>query len=1507
MTVSAGKKTARTDTKGRFLLAGIGPDATTLTVDGSTANTKKRQYGVFHIRIRPQQGKSVDLGFPVWMTPLDTKHTVTFDAPAKDNVVLTTPDIPGLEVRIPKGSVVRDEHGKPVTELGITAIPIDRPPFPIPDDSVVPVYFTVQPGGTYVFPKGAQIVYPNYTKEPPGTRVEFLDYDPEDKGWYVYGHGTVSADGRQVVPDTKTRVWAFHGAMFNISDWAPFDSSWFADAFDWLSGDPVVLASGTLTDSRTDLAVADPLGPAEVTRTYWQGDTRKRAFGTGRDLSYNAFLHSKEYYQEVDLYLPGGKAVHYERTSDGTSFTDAVFEPTNAPPGSGFHGTTIAWNNDGGWDLTFRDGSVWVFPQYAPLKEIRDRHGNTTKLTRRSGTKGDITRITTPGGGWITFSYDTNHRITEARDNTGRTTSYTYDSASRLKTVTDPAGGTLTYTYDGNSNRIATATDARSITHLSNTYDAKGRVKKQTLTEGAVYDFTYTEGADGQITATEVTEPGGAVRKVTFDADGYGVSDTAAHGTDLARRTVFERGPNHRIDAIIDPYGRRTEPAYDTNGNITSTTELAGTEAARTTGTVTLDGPYDQPTRYVDALGKTTTLTYDTNGDLATITDPEGRTTTYTHTATGQIATTTDPTGAVTEYTYRNGHLISVTDAEGRTTRQFTDAAGRPTVLTDAAGATTTITYDKLNQTTRTTDPLGHTTAFDYDAGGNLTRLTDARGNSTLWTYDTADRPKTATDPLGAQATFTYDTAGRLTEAVSRAGLKATAAYDLLGRTKTTRYGVTQLGQAESTVTHTYDDTDLLTRITDTAAGTQNFSYDAYDRLRSTTGPTGTVTYAYNTADQRTEMAAAGVTTAYGYDDSGILTTLTSGTDTITFTLDAAGREKTATLPGGWSRTTDLDTTGTITGLTYTHDGTTTGNLAYTRDTRGLQTSLTGSLAKIALPTTETDAVFDDANRLTTLGDRSFTYDADGQLTSDGLRDYTWNPRGQLTALTGTGTSELAASFTYDPLGGRTERTVDGTATRFLTDGTNPLAELDAAGNPAATVTTSGLDQFLTRTENGTTQVYLTDALGSVVGLADADGTITTTYAYDPYGQPTASGTPSTNRHTFTGREDDGTGLLYHRNRYYDPTAGRFVSEDPIGHAGGTNLYQYALSSPTTYTDPTGNSPMIAGCVVGGLVDGGLDWLGQRLSGRKVNWGSVATSAALGCAFGMLGARIGPKQCLRNSFTPDTPVLMADGTRKRIEDVRVGDEVLATDLETGESGPRTVTALIKGTGEKHLIDLTVDTDGPAGTETGTLTATDGHPFWVPSLHRWVDAADLQPGQWLRTSSGTWVQITGASARTQRTTVHNLTVDDLHTYYVLAGATPVLVHNCNASLAEYADSLRPGFNKVDGPFFAAKYTSPSGRTYFGHSGHGLTPTPGGEVDSLVRRFTPEGGRYHAGCAETMCLIQAEAAEGAAGVRGGAFEVVKVRGLNSPPGGAHGTPASPCPTVCRPRLDHQGISY
>lgn len=245
-------------------------------------------------------------------------------------------------------------------------------------------------------------------------------------------------------------------------------------------------------------------------------------------------------------------------------------------------------------------------------------------------------------------------------------------------------------------------------------------------------------------------------------------------------------------------------------------------------------------------------------------------------------------------------------------------------------------------------------------------------------------------------------------------------------------------GQAQSTVTYAYDGVDLPKTVTDTVSGTQSFTYDAYDRTRTVTGPTGTVGYDYDGADRRKEMTAAGTTTAYGYDTSGILTSVTTGGQAVTFGLDAVGREKTATLPGGFTRTTGYDKTGTTTGISYTRAGATVGDLTYTRDERGLQTGLSGSLASIALPAAETGAVYGKDNRLTTFNGRSFTYDAEGQLTSDGKRTYDWNARGELTGLTETGAGGRSSTFAYDPLGTRSAKTLGGTTSKFLTDGSNP-------------------------------------------------------------------------------------------------------------------------------------------------------------------------------------------------------------------------------------------------------------------------------------------------------------------------------------------------------------------------------------------------------------------------------------------------------------------------------------
>ncbi|MPZ28397.1 MAG: hypothetical protein GEV12_18800 [Micromonosporaceae bacterium] len=180
---------------------------------------------------------------------------------------------------------------------------------------------------------------------------------------------------------------------------------------------------------------------------------------------------------------------------------------------------------------------------------------------------------------------------------------------------------------------------------------------------------------------------------------------------------------------------------------------------------------------------------------------------------------------------------------------------------------------------------------------------------------------------------------------------------------------------------------------------------------------------------------------------------------------------------------------------------------------------------------------------------------------------------------------------------------------------------------------------------------------------------------------------------------------------------------------------------------------------------------------------------------------LGPRQVAerngwcRNSFTPDTLVLMADGTYQPIEDVDIGDLVLATDPETGESGPRPVTATTVDAGEKAMTAITITASGQSGNPTvvpampanessgaafGTVAATHDHPFWNATQGTWTRADDLQPGDQLRTPSRTYVIVATTVTRTNVLTVHNLTIAGTSTYHVRAGDTPVLVHNCPRS-------------------------------------------------------------------------------------------------------------------------------
>ncbi|WP_406862853.1 polymorphic toxin-type HINT domain-containing protein [Streptomyces sp. HUAS MG47] len=146
-----------------------------------------------------------------------------------------------------------------------------------------------------------------------------------------------------------------------------------------------------------------------------------------------------------------------------------------------------------------------------------------------------------------------------------------------------------------------------------------------------------------------------------------------------------------------------------------------------------------------------------------------------------------------------------------------------------------------------------------------------------------------------------------------------------------------------------------------------------------------------------------------------------------------------------------------------------------------------------------------------------------------------------------------------------------------------------------------------------------------------------------------------------------------------------------------------------------------------------------------------------------------PTTCpVSHSFPPGTRVLVPGGLSVPIESVRLGDQVVATDPVTGLTTLRTVTHTFTTHDDKDFTRLT--------TSTGTVTATDTHPFWLVDERRWADAGEIEAGDLLRTPSGTRVPVLSVDRFTQRQTTHDLTVAGLHTYYVGVGLGSVLVHN-----------------------------------------------------------------------------------------------------------------------------------
>jgi RHS repeat-associated protein len=208
----------------------------------------------------------------------------------------------------------------------------------------------------------------------------------------------------------------------------------------------------------------------------------------------------------------------------------------------------------------------------------------------------------------------------------------------------------------------------------------------------------------------------------------------------------------------------------------------------------------------------------------------------------------------------------------------------------------------------------------------------------------------------------------------------------------------------------------------------------------------------------------------------------------------------------------------------------------------------------------------------------AFFYDANGNTTSKtdstGTTNYSWDFDNRLTSVTLPG-SGGTVSYRYDPLGRRIEKISPTATSIFAYDGGNLVETVNATGGVVARYSQGlDVDEPVAMLRGTTTDYYETDGLGSVTSLTNSTGALEQTYTYDSFGNTVASSGSLRNYFQCTAREFDTEDMLYFmRARYFDPSSGRFLNEDPVGFIGGFDFYVYVKDDPINSTDPNGLAP----------------------------------------------------------------------------------------------------------------------------------------------------------------------------------------------------------------------------------------------------------------------------------------------------------------------------------------------
>jgi RHS repeat-associated protein len=642
-----------------------------------------------------------------------------------------------------------------------------------------------------------------------------------------------------------------------------------------------------------------------------------------------------------------------------------------------------------------------------------------------------------------------------------------------------------------------------------------------------------------------------------------------AKGTPDEATQQFEYDGAGNQTAVIDENGNRTEYQYDVMNHLIKET------APDPDGS----GPLTKPV---------TSYEYDKNGNQVLMVDPLLRRTEYRYDSRNRLVETVNPDGTAEKMRY--------------------DADNNLTSVIDPINNRTNFVYDARSRLIRKVDPLSKITRYDYNSADELIQQTDRNNRVTQFKYDELSRLKTETWVGTDQIiNYNYDKAHNPTSVKDKFS-NLTMTYDSRNRPKTADNTGTP-NAPKVLLNYTYDKVGNVDLMTDTIngqlAGTNDYTYDARSRMtqinQSGTGVSKKrVDFAYNKMGQFSSINRYAdsngtqlvVGSNYTYDSLNRLTNLThrnSANSTVSsfgFQYDQSSLiTQIADVDG---QTNYLyDKRNQLTAADHTNTNHPDESYSYDNNGNRISSQLHGSSYQ-----TTTN------NRLQSDGTYNYSYDDEGNLirrqeiSSGKVRDYQWDYRNRLVGVVDKNASNVETQrmqFTYDTLGRRIAKSVNGAVTSFVYDGDNVLLDFvdaDGVGSGQPVLDKRYLhgvrvDQVLAQEGgNGNVTWQLTDHLGTVRDLVNNSGSVVNHLTYDSFGRVVAeTNSVVDSRYLFTGREfDEETGLYYYRARFYDDKNGRFISEDPIGFQGGDrNLFRYVLNNPMNWTDPWGLDVWIEG------------------------------------------------------------------------------------------------------------------------------------------------------------------------------------------------------------------------------------------------------------------------------------------------------------------------------------------